>query len=135
MADATKTLENATDRAGGPGSDPLRLRFAFGPGQIIGPGRVELLRRIEETGSLSAAGRAMRMSYKRAWSMVEELNRTFDAPLVSLSRGGSGHGGAVLTPLGREVAARYGRMLERTKAAVAEDFAALAARLAVPRDA
>lgn len=129
MAKATKTRENPTDRTGEAARDPLRLRLAFGPGRILGPGRVELLERIEATGSLAAAGRAMKMSYKRAWTLVEELNRTFDAPLVELSRGGSAHGGAVLTPLGREVAERYGRMLAATRSAVADDLAALSGRL------
>ncbi len=107
----------------------MRLRFVFGPRQIVGPGRVDLLGEIERTGSLAAAGRAMRMSYKRAWTLVEELNATFDAPLVELSRGGSGHGGAVLTPLGREIVERYRRMLDSTRAVVADDLDAMSARL------
>lgn len=112
-----------------------RLRLVFGPKAILGPGRAELLEHVERTGSLAAAGRAMKMSYKRAWSLVEELNHTFDEPLLELSRGGAGHGGAVLTPLGREVVERYRRMQADSLAAIADDLAALALRLARGEDA
>ncbi|MFD2237021.1 winged helix-turn-helix domain-containing protein [Aureimonas populi] len=111
-----------------------RLRLVFGPQAIIGPGRAELLERVARTGSLAAAGREMRMSYKRAWSLVEELNRTFDTPLVELSRGGAAHGGAVLTPLGAEIVERYRRMQALSEAAIAPDLKALAARLAPRAD-
>ncbi|WP_026758303.1 winged helix-turn-helix domain-containing protein [Sediminimonas qiaohouensis] len=90
----------------------LRLRVVFGPGAMLGPGKADLLALIDETGSISAAGRRMRMSYKRAWTLVETLNTLFAAPLVSSSRGGEGGGGARLTDMGREVLARY-RALER----------------------
>ena len=126
MAGRTK---RGRPKAGGAG-ETLRLRLNFGPRRIVGPGRVELLEQIERTGSLAAAGRAMRMSYKRAWTLVEELNATFDTPLVALARGGRAHGGAVLTPLGREVVERYRRIVALTLAAVAEDVGALADRLA-----
>lgn len=124
----------AKDRAADPELSRIpRLRLVFGPQQLIGPGRVDLLELIESTGSLAAAGRAMKMSYKRAWTLVEELNRTFDVPLVELSRGGSGHGGAVLTPLGREVVERYRGMQARLDAVIADDLEALGSRLA-PRE-
>ena len=126
MKEADKDRSSAISRV-------PRLRLVFGPQQIVGPGRADLLELIESTGSLAAAGRAMKMSYKRAWMLVEELNRTFDAPLVELSRGGSGHGGAVLTPLGREVVERYRGMQARLDAVIADDLEALASRLA-PRE-
>lgn len=133
MRNATRTKGEATPEAEKGAADALRLRLVFGPRRILGPGRIELLDAIERTGSLAAAGRAMRMSYKRAWTLVEELNATFDEPLVELSRGGSGHGGAVLTPLGREMAARYRRMLEATRAAIADDLEAMGDRLRRPQ--
>ena len=69
--------------------DPrLRLRVVFGDGAMIGPGKADLLERIRETGSISAAGRAMGMSYKRAWMLVETLNALFRDPLVESIRGG-----------------------------------------------
>jgi molybdate transport system regulatory protein len=71
---------------------------------------------IDEHGSIAAAGRSMGMSYQRAWSLVDELNRIFRKPLVSVSRGGARRGGAALTETGRAVLDRY-RMIERTATA------------------
>lgn len=81
----------------------VRLRIVFGPDGMIGPGKAELLERIAETGSIAAAGRAMGMSYKRAWQLVETLNAMFREPLVESSRGGARGGGACLTDAGRAV--------------------------------
>ncbi|MBB3949300.1 winged helix-turn-helix domain-containing protein [Aureimonas jatrophae] len=107
-----------------------RLRILFGDRRIVGPGRADLLEHIRDTGSIAAAGRRMGMSYKRAWSLVEDLNRTFDAPLVAMHRGGAGQGGAALTVLGAEVLARYRHMQRESDRAIAADLEALAARLA-----
>lgn len=93
----------------------------------IGPGRADLLEGIAKTGSISAAGKAMGMSYKRAWGLVQALNDGFGASLVETNRGGAGQGGAVLTPLGQEVLARYRDMQRKTESAIAEDVAALRA--------
>ncbi len=89
----------------------LRLRILFGTDAMLGPGKADLLEHIRATGSIAAAGRAMAMSYKRAWSLVEEMNRAFRAPLVDSSRGGAKGGGAHLTETGEEVLANY-RALE-----------------------
>ena len=70
----------------------LRLRILF-DGAMLGPGKAELLEHIRETGSIAAAGRRMDMSYKRAWSLVEEMNASFRDPLVTSTRGGPGGGG------------------------------------------
>lgn len=91
----------------------------------MGPGRADLLDGIEATGSISAAGKVMGMSYKRAWSLVQALNDGFGLPLVETSRGGAGQGGASLTDAGREVLARYRAMQDKTGAAIADDLAAL----------
>ncbi|WP_062113732.1 winged helix-turn-helix domain-containing protein [Aureimonas sp. AU40] len=106
-----------------------RLRFVFGEKRILGPGRVDLLEGIGATGSIAAAGRLMGMSYKRAWTLVEELNATFDAPLVEMHRGGAGHGGAQLTPLGLEITERYRRMQAASDGAIAADLEELVSRL------
>lgn len=79
---------------------------------MLGPGKVRLLELIGETGSISAAARAMGMSYRRAWALVESLNASFAGPLVAARPGGAGGGGAALLPLGAEVARLY-RALER----------------------
>lgn len=103
----------------------VRLRVQLAPGIALGPGKADLLDGIRDTGSISAAGRRMRMSYKRAWQLVEELNRLFDQPLVAASKGGSGGGGAALTRAGEDVLARYRRMHAACCEAVATDLAAL----------
>lgn len=103
----------------------LRLRIMLAPGQWLGPGKADLLEGIAQTGSISAAGRRMRMSYKRAWGLVEGLNQMFGAPLVAASRGGAAHGGAGLTPLGAEVLALYRQAEETSHVATAGEIAKL----------
>ena len=85
----------------------IRLRLDFGDRLVLGPGKADLLQGIAELGSISAAGRRMKMSYKRAWSLVEEMNAAFARPLVYSSRGGSGGGGAALTEAGQAVLAQF----------------------------
>lgn len=106
------------------------LRVTFSADFYLGPGRADLLEHIAESGSISAAGKAMGMSYKRAWGLVQALNDGFGAPLVETSRGGSGQGGAALTDLGRAVLAHYRAMQEKTRAAIAGDVAAVTDMLA-----
>jgi molybdate transport system regulatory protein len=107
----------------------LRLRLLFGDRLVLGPGKAELLARIRDTGSISAAGRAMGMSYKRAWGLVEEMNAAFRAPLVLSARGGSGGGGASLTAGGEAVLAAYRAMLARSEAAAAPEIEVIAGLL------
>jgi molybdate transport system regulatory protein len=90
----------------------LTLRLDVGGRATLGPGKVRLLELIGETGSISAAGRAMGMSYRRAWALVESLNTAFTGPLVAARPGGAGGGGADLLPLGTEIVQLY-RTLER----------------------
>lgn len=85
----------------------LRIRIVFGDTEMIGPGKAELLERIDRCGSIAAAGREMSMSYKRAWELVGTLNAMFREPLVDSTRGGPGGGGAVLTDAGRTVLKLY----------------------------
>lgn len=101
------------------------LRIVLSERAYIGPGRADLLEGIARTGSISAAGKAMNMSYKRAWSLVQALNAGFGRPLVETARGGAAQGGAHLTPLGQEVLARYRAMQDATEKAIAADVAAL----------
>jgi len=79
---------------------------------MIGPGKAELLERIDDTGSIAAAGREMGMSYKRAWMLVETMNDMFRDPVVVSSRGGATGGGATVTDMGFAVLKEY-RALER----------------------
>ncbi len=108
----------------------LRLRLLFGDRLVLGPGKAELLAGIADTGSIAAAGRAMGMSYKRAWSLVEEMNAAFREPLVTSARGGAGGGGAVLTEAGLAVLGAYRSMVAATDRACAGDIATVAALLA-----
>lgn len=108
----------------------LRIRVDFTPAHALGPGKVRLLELIDETGSISAAGRALEMSYRRAWLLVEELNQTFDEPLVVAQKGGGGGGGAQLTDAGKLVVRSY-RAIEISAAkAAGTDLLALARLLA-----
>ncbi|WP_246484877.1 winged helix-turn-helix domain-containing protein [Marivibrio halodurans] len=106
-----------------------RLRLDLGNGIAIGPGKADILEGIRETGSIAASGRRLRMSYKRAWSLVEAMNAAFREPLVETRRGGSAQGGAALTPMGDRVLDTFRRMETRTEAAIADDMAALRACL------
>jgi molybdate transport system regulatory protein len=94
---------------------------------MIGPGKADLLEGIRDTGSIAAAGRRMGMSYKRAWTLVETMNAGYRAPLVAAARGGAGHGGAALTPLGGEVLAAYRALEAKAAAGAADEIAALMA--------
>ncbi|HUF56122.1 MAG TPA: LysR family transcriptional regulator [Thermohalobaculum sp.] len=106
-----------------------RLRIVLEPDIAVGPGKAELLARLAETGSIAAAGRAMGMSYKRAWLLVESMNRCFRQPLVETRRGGAARGGAELTETGRAVLALYRRMQGLTEEAIAADLEAMRALL------
>ncbi len=108
----------------------LSIRIDLGPDWRIGPGKVDLLEAIAEHGSISAAGRALGMSYRRAWRLVEEMNRGFGRPVVEAQSGGKAGGGARLSPLGAELAVQY-RAIERAAEAAAAPFLA---RLTQPRD-
>ncbi len=91
----------------------LSIRIDLASGGRIGPGKVALLEAIGHTGSISAAGRAMKMSYRRAWQLVEDLNRNLGHPVVATAAGGAGGGGARLTDAGKALVEQY-RAVERS---------------------
>ncbi len=97
----------------------LTVRIDFGSDRALGPGKIRLLETIGKTGSISKAGRALDMSYRRAWLLVDDLNHCFREPVVTTQPGGAQGGGAALTPFGREVIAKY-RSIE-SRAAKAAD--------------
>ena len=96
----------------------LSVRIDLDAEDRIGPGKIHLLENIHKCGSISAAGRAMDMSYKRAWDLVDEINRICRQAAVERQTGGKNGGGAVLTPFGRSLVARY-RKIERTATSAA----------------
>jgi molybdate transport system regulatory protein len=92
-------------------TEGLRFRVVLGPGVAIGPGKADLLEAIDQTSSLRAAAAQFGMSYKRAWTLVQEMNGAFREPLVETEKGGAGGGGATaLTDLGRLILRRYREM-------------------------
>ena len=91
------------------------LRIDFPDQNRLGRGKMQLLERIKETGSISAAGRAMDMSYRRAWLLVSAMNHMFRQPVVESQRGGKQGGGAAITPFGEDLLKRF-RAMEKTVA-------------------
>ena len=103
----------------------LSIRIDFGPDFRIGPGKIALLEQIAALGSISAGGRALNMSYRRAWELIDDLNTTFGKPVVLSKSGGKKGGGATLTPLGLSLISRYRAMERAAAAATAVHLAAL----------
>jgi len=115
-----------------PASTSLQLRIKFGATSAFGPGKADLLECIAATGSISAAAREMRMSYKRAWQLVDDMNRSFRNTVVSTTAGGTLGGGAGLTATGARVLKSY-RALQRIASAAAQDELSRFVRLAPAR--
>jgi molybdate transport system regulatory protein len=90
----------------------LTLRIDFDTADAVGPGKIRLLELVRDTGSISAAGRAMDMSYRRAWLLIDALNTAFRRPVVTTKLGGKAGGGALLTRFGEELIKSY-RDMER----------------------
>jgi molybdate transport system regulatory protein len=110
----------------------LSLRIDLDPDGRIGPGKIELLEHIAAFGSIAAGARQMDMSYKRAWDLVEEMNRLFGRPVLAAQKGGRRGGGAELTPVGLALVSRF-RAIERAALAAAEPhIAALQAEIDAP---
>ena len=106
----------------------LWIKIYFGDRGQVGPGKIRLLQGIAEHESIAAAARAMEMSYRRAWLLVDQMNKTFGRPVVETRTGGSARGGAELTPLGNEIVARYLELLDQAQGqseGQLADFAAL----------
>ena len=81
----------------------LRIRVPFGGGFAIGSGKADILEAVADTGSISAAARRMKMSYRRAWLLIDTMNRCFREPVVDAAKGGKGGGGAEITAFGLRV--------------------------------
>jgi molybdate transport system regulatory protein len=126
---APPTRVSPPAKAPSPGSgksaNRLSIRVDLASGARIGPGKVAVLEEIARSGSISAAGRALHISYRRTWELVEDLNATLGAPVVQTAAGGSGGGGASLTVLGQAVVVRYRAIEEECGAAAKRHLAAL----------
>lgn len=99
----------------------IKARVMSGGIRAMGPGKADLLELIDETGSISAAAKRMKMSYSRAWNLVDEMNRAFKRPLVESATGGSGGGGAQVTKEGKKALALF-RDFETALDAASEKF-------------
>jgi molybdate transport system regulatory protein len=116
-------------------TEGLRFRVVLRPGVALGPGKADLLEAIRETRSLTAAATRHGMSYKRCWSLVQEMNVAFRTPLVETEKGGTGGGGgARLTELGEHVLARYRQMESDAEAAIEAGVRDLRKLLSPPTD-
>jgi molybdate transport system regulatory protein len=111
----------------------LSLRIDLDTEGRIGPGKIQLLESIRECGSISAAGRAMNMSYKRAWDLVDEINRICRQAAVERQTGGKNGGGAMLTPFGTSLVARYRKIERDAASAVRKELAALRSDIGKPK--
>ena len=112
----------------------IRARLLHGTDIALGPGKADLLDAIAATGSISAAARRLGMSYRRAWLLVDVMNRCFRAPLVETITGGNHGGGARLTPAGELALGHYRRLQARLETAAAAECRALRALLKKSRD-
>jgi molybdate transport system regulatory protein len=97
----------------------LTVRLDFGAERALGPGKIRLLEAIGKTGSISRAGRSLGMSYRRAWLLIDDMNRCFCAPVVTTQPGGARGGGAALTPFGLQLIENY-RAIEAQATAAAK---------------
>ena len=107
----------------------FRLRITRGADIAVGPGKVDLLEAIAREGSITAAARALGMSYRRAWLLVDTMNRNLKTPVVAAEAGGTHGGGAAITAVGAEVIERYRRIEATALKSAAEDIKALRALL------
>ncbi len=107
---------------------PLKLKVMLFCGDVtaMGPGKADLLEAIEREGSISGGGRTLGMSYRRAWSLVDIMNRCWKEPLVKTSVGGGARGGAQLTPFARNLLRAYrdleGQLMQSAAGAAFYEF-------------
>ena len=113
----------------------LSIRIDLDTDGRIGPGKIQLLETIRTCGSISAAGRAMNMSYKRAWDLVDDINRICRRAAVERQKGGKDGGGAILTPFGLSLVTRYRKIERSMESAAREELLALRADVNVPKKA
>lgn len=108
----------------------IKIHIPRGKVSAIGPGKADLLEAIQHSGSISAAARQMGMSYKRAWDLVDTMNKCFREPLVTTAAGGSYGGGAHVTEFGQHILKQYRDIEEKANASVAADLQVLTKLLA-----
>lgn len=95
----------------------LKIRISKDAVVVMGPGKADLLEAIDACGSISAAAKHMKMSYKRAWDLIDVINKSFKEPLITTSPGGKHGGGAKLTEFGRFILMNYRNLVAKTYSA------------------
>jgi len=122
----SRARTQAAKPAGARQPEGPQIRILFRKAIAMGPGKADLLRAIEATGSISAAARALGMSYRRAWLLVDTMNQCFKSPLVETLTGGQHGGGARVTELGQDVLRRYLDMEAKAAESVRQELAQFA---------
>lgn len=103
----------------------LTVRVDFGADRALGPGKIKLLEAVKQSGSISQAGRSLEMSYRRAWLLIDDMNRCFREPVVEAQPGGAQGGGAALTAFGEQLIKKYRAIETQATAAAKEQIRAL----------
>jgi molybdate transport system regulatory protein len=111
----------------------IKIRIDFDGDRYIGHGRIQLLELIGERGSIAQAAKAMGMSYKRAWYLMDEFNAMFADPLIARQHGGKGGGAAIVTPFGAELVRQYREMEAKSLNVFARPLASIEKHLAPKR--
>jgi molybdate transport system regulatory protein len=119
-----KSRKPAQPRKSGPKVN-FRMRITQDDTIALGPGKVSLLEAVREHGSISAAARSMNMSYRRAWLLMDQLNRALESPATVAEQGGQSGGGSVLTPVGEEIIRLYRSIEARAAKVCAPEIEAL----------
>jgi molybdate transport system regulatory protein len=128
MATSLKSKESTTDTAADqPAQVRFRMRITKGEMIAVGPGKITLLEAVREHGSISAAARSLDMSYRRAWLLIDELNRSLKSPATVSEQGGQSGGGCVLTPVGEDIVRLYRDVERRAQEACEAQIASLTA--------
>ncbi|MFL9991397.1 LysR family transcriptional regulator [Paraburkholderia sediminicola] len=130
MADTAKTKPRPATQSATKAAKPrpevrFRMRIRNGDAVALGPGKVELLEAVREYGSISAAARSLGMSYRRAWLLIDELNRSLKAPATHSEQGGQSGGGCTLTPVGERIIHLYREVEVEAQRSCAKQIAEL----------
>ncbi|WP_244196128.1 winged helix-turn-helix domain-containing protein [Paraburkholderia susongensis] len=129
MADTVKTAKTkaapATKSATPRPEVRFRMRIRHGDSVALGPGKVDLLEAVREYGSISAAARSLDMSYRRAWLLIDELNRSLKSPATHSEQGGQSGGGCTLTPVGETIIRLYREVEEEARRSCSKQIAEL----------
>jgi molybdate transport system regulatory protein len=125
-------MPSAPKSSGKPAAARARFRLRITTGEVIaiGPGKISLLEAIGETGSITAAAKHLDMSYRRAWLLLDELNKALEQPAVDSAKGGTHGGGSALTEVGMQVIALYRRVETTAERACQADMKKLIGLLA-----